>query len=571
VRATRAVILRVAIVVVAWLSLARVAGAAGPPFPPPVENQAVYDTAGVLSEETIAFAEARIDAIEERTGAEVVVYTQLVEPSVTLDEARQHAAALVGQWGVGRRGFDDGLVILLDLYRTDPRHGHVDLFAGAGYEAAFLSSSERQQVFERDMLPRLQAGDIDGAVRIAIERIDAAATPEHAAALQLARQLDAAIGLVLAPVALIGLVVWGFWNWRRYGRDPVYLDDPSIHLPAPPPDLTAASAALVVDGRTSRRALTAALLDLASRGRLSFREEKHMLGLQRKVGIELDPKTADPVTEAQRARNARRPIAEPEEYVLARIRGLGNDDDYVAPDELLGFGQHVASFNEKLEQHVVDKGWFRERPSKAVGRWVLRGILAVVAGGIALGVGFKFISAGLVLIGGAALVGGLVLLVISRSMPAVTIPGAMIRAMLAAYRRTLQKTMAEARSMQQVVFEARLGWLETPDQAVVWGLALGLQDEIEEVMERTFNDIRAGLAPESTYVPSWYAAGSSGGSGGSGGAPATGSLMSSSAIPNLGGMMAALGTIGNSPSSSGSGGGFGGGSSGGGSSAGGSF
>jgi hypothetical protein len=45
-----------------------------------------------------------------------------------------------------------------------------------------------------------------------------------------------------------------------------------------------------------------------------------------------------------------------------------------------------------------------------------------------------------------------------------------------------------------------------------------------------------------------------------------GSIFSGSAVPDVGGMMSALGTIGNSPASSsgGSGGGFGGGSSGGG-------
>ena len=75
-------------------------------------------------------------------------------------------------------------------------------------------------------------------------------------------------------------------------------------------------------------------------------------------------------------------------------------------------------------------------------------------------------------------------------MPAVTMPGAMIRAMLAAYRRTLQKTMEQARSMQQVVDEAGLDWLETPDQAVVWGTALGLQGEIEEVLKRSLEDVR---------------------------------------------------------------------------------
>ncbi|HEY7524696.1 MAG TPA: TPM domain-containing protein [Candidatus Limnocylindrales bacterium] len=534
----------------------------------------MYDTAGVLDPATIAYTEGKIDAIEGRTGAEVVVYTQVVPDGVTAEEAESHALALLNQWGVGRAGFDDGLVILLDLEASDTCHGQAQLYGAEGYRAAYLSNAERQQIFEHEMLPLLRGCDLDSAIRVAIDRVDAAATPAHAAELQRARQIDAAIGLVGAPIVGFGLVLWGLWSWRQFGRDPVYLDDPSIHLPAPPPDLTAASAALVRDGRTSRRALTTALLDLASRGRLAFREEKHLLGLQRKVGIEIDPPAGDPTTEAQRARNARRPIADPEEFVLEKVRGLGKGGGYVEPEELPAFGSQVSTFNDKLERHVVSRGWLRERPSRAVARWLVRGIVAIVAGVIAVIVGVNLPSAGVVMIGAAGAVGGLVLLLIAPSMPAVTIPGAMVRAMLAAYRRTLLKTMAEARSMQQVVFEARLGWLETPDQAIVWGLALGLQDEIEEVMERTFNDIRAGLAPSSTYVPTWYLAGAADGSGGSGGSGGSaGGLMSSSAIPNLGGMMAALGTIGNAPSSSGGsgGGGFGGGSSGGGGGAGGGF
>jgi Predicted membrane protein len=156
--------------------------------------------------------------------------------------------------------------------------------------------------------------------------------------------------------------------------------------------------------------------------------------------------------------------------------------------------------------------------------------------------------------------------VFAQAMPAVTMPGAMIRAMLAAYRRTLQKTMAQARSMQQVVDEAGLDWLDTPDQAVVWGTALGLQSEIEGVLSRSLEDVKTGQASGVVpYFPVWYQTSSgtpfmSSGAGGSGGG-----LFSDSGIPDVGGMMSALGTIGNSPSSSGSGGGgFSGGSSGGG-------
>ena len=61
----------------ATLVLTAVAAAAGPPFPDPIDTVAVYDTADALRGATEAAIEERIDAIEARTGAEVVVYTQV--------------------------------------------------------------------------------------------------------------------------------------------------------------------------------------------------------------------------------------------------------------------------------------------------------------------------------------------------------------------------------------------------------------------------------------------------------------------------------------------------------------
>ena len=151
----------------------------------------------------------------------------------------------------------------------------------------------------------------------------------------------------------------------------------------------------------------------------------------------------------------------------------------------------------------------------------------------------------------------------------------MIRAMLEAYRRTLEKTMAQARSMDQVVERPRSRWIETPDDAVVWGVALGLQDEVEAVLERTADDLQAGRSRRrlpARLVRQQLGRRRRRRRRRGGWAPG---LMSSSPIPNFGGMMAALGTIGNSPSSSGSGGGgggfSGGGSGGGGGGSGGGF
>jgi uncharacterized membrane protein YgcG len=557
------------ITVAAILLLPVVAAAAGPPFPDPVDGQAVYDTAGILSESAIADAEATIDALENRTAAEIVVYTQLVDYGVTYEETESRARALIDQWGVGRRGFDDGLAIFFDI---DPsmEHGQVNLYAAPGFETTFLTNAERQAIFDDDMLPFLRNADFDGALDIALQRIDAAATPENAARLETARQVNAVLGLVGAPIAFLGLAGWAFVSWRRFGKDPVYLDDPSILMPAPPPDLTAASGAVVMDGGTSRRALTTAMLDLASRGEISFREDRGLLGLSNKVGVHIGRPELDTVEEARRALNARRPIGPAEEYALRELRELGaaGTQGFIESDELPKFGTSVPLFNTKLEAHVVQKGWMADKPSKVVGRWTAKGVLAIVAGAVALIAGISIPISGLVLIGIATIAGGIVIVGFAQGMPAVTMPGAMVRAMLAAYRRTLQKTMEQARSMQQVVDEAGLAWLETPDQAVVWGTALGLQGEIEGVLQRSLEDVRAQPSMAGmTYFPAWYSTseGSSmahGMAAGSGG-----SIFSGSAVPDLGGMMSALGTIGNSPASSGGsggGGGFSGGSSGGG-------
>ena len=460
------------------------------------------------------------------------------------------------------------MVIFFDI---DPslEHGQVQLYAAPGFEAAFLSNAERQSIFENDMVPLLRNADFDGALEVALRRVDDAATPEHAASLERARQVNAVLGLVGAPVALLGLSGWAFVNWRRFGKDPVYLDDPSILMPAPPPDLTAASGAMVMDGGTSRRALTTAMLDLASRGSLSFREEKGLLGLSHKVGVDMSPVKADDIEEAHRARNSRRPLGPAEELALKKLHALGADQEgnYLTPDELPKFGPYVDDFNKALEGHVVQRGWFVEAPSKVTMRWAGKGTLAIVAGVIALIAGWTIPISGLVLIGIGIIGGGIVILLFAKGMPSVTMPGAMIRAMLAAYRRTLEKTMAQARSMQQVVDEAGLSWLETPDQAVVWGTALGLQHEIEGVLSRSLDEAKAaGTSSSAIWFPAWYR--SSDGQSLAGGAAAGsgGGLFSDSGMPDIGGMMSALGTIGNSPSSSGGGGGggFSGGSSGGG-------
>ena len=541
---------------------------AGPPFPEPQTDRVVYDFANILSPETEASVSATITAIEQRTGAELVVYTQH-KPGSTEESTERDAIALIDQWGVGRAGFDDGMAVMWNTNRQTclpgvSGNGQIQLYGAPGYAAAYASNEDRQDIFDNVMVPRLQACDEDGALRAAVGRLDALATPEHASFLNMVRQLNALVAVGGVALAVL-IIAWAVFSWLRYGKDPVYLDDASILMPAPPPDLTAASGAVVWEGSATRRALTTAMLDLASRGYITFVEEDAgLLGLGgKKAGTQINPvETNDPYV----LRNRRRPLSKAEEYAYQELGDIARaaGSAYIAPDEMLKFGSKVDTFNTRIESHVVDKKWFAERPSKVTRRWAGRGTLAIVGGVISVIVGFSLPSSGLVVVGGGLVAAGIFLLLIARAMPARTMAGAMIFAMLAAYRRTLQKTMEQARSMQQVIQEAHLDWLETPDQAVVWGTALGLHREVEQVLGRSAEDAQHGVTTYNPWLPAWYASSSSSAGTDAGFGGLAPGVFSSGALPDFNGMMNVLGTIGNSPSSSGSSGGFSGGGSGGG-------
>jgi len=558
-------ILAVLFAVAAWLapvSPARAETPPGPPYPDPAVGQAVYDRAGLFDAPTIAKAEATIDRIEERSGAEVVVYTQ-VKPGATTESTEEDAIALIDQWGVGRQGFDDGLAILMNVYTeaSGRVRGQVQLYAAPGFRALYLTNDERQRIYEEEMLPRLRDQQFGDALLVALTRIDTAATAERAGQLQLARQLDAVIGIIGGLGSFLLLTGYAFFHWRRYGRDPYVVDSPSIYLPAPPAELTAAGGALLHDGSSSRRTLTTALLDLASRDELAFRTKDRLIGND-EVTVELHrPNVDDPRIRL----NRRNPMSPAEEYALDELGDESEPEGGVRVLDkaaLLQFGKSASGFDERLEAELVRRGWFTAAPGKVTSRWRLISVVEGVAAVVAFWVGSTIPSGGFTLLALGLGAGGVFTFILAGAMPARTLPGATMKAMLAAYRRTLQAVLSGARSMDRVIEDPRLAWLETPDRAVVWSVALGLHDQAQEVLQRSIEDLRARRVG-AAYLPAWY--GTSGGGGGEGGwggvAPG---VMSSSPIPNLGGMFAALGTIGNAPSSSGSGGGFSGGSSGGG-------
>ena len=557
---------------------AAIAAAAGPPFPDPVNDQAVYDTAGILSPAAEQQLETTIDAIEVRSGAEVVVYTQ-VDPFISEDENLENARALVDQWGIGRSGFDDSLVLMIGL-NDDLVHGKVSLFGGSGFLGAYADEGTLQGIVDSDFVPLALSGNLEGATLATIAAVDDRVTPGGRERLQTMRVVNAGLGIVGAPLALLGTIGWAWWTWRREGDDPELIDSPSILMAGPPADMTPALATVVREGRASQHTVNTLLAELASSGRISFENLDRVHGMH--SDDDPDP-LKDPAIVVHRDGDGdRAPIAGPENEAWDGIRRLAGDDERLTRERLWRLNSTLGPVKGAVEYDAVKLGWLARMPGPSIGRMTGIGLGIVVIGAGIIGLGIFVPMSGAVLLGGALVLGGIATIGFGRAMSQRTDAGAYVDAMLTAYRRTLRKTMEQAQSMGEVVEQPEIAKLaDTPDKAVVWGMALGLHDEVAALLARGLEEQRRTTgSPAGAFYPGWM--GSSPSSAWSGAAEAggmtmgSGSAFSDSALPDIGGMFDALGTVGSSPpsssSSSGSGGGgFSGGGGGGGGGGSGSF
>jgi uncharacterized membrane protein YgcG len=540
----------------------------GTNFPAPAADQAVYDPAGALSSQTEADLESRIDAIESRSGAEVAIFVRVI-PDITEEANFADARRLIDEWGVGRQGFDDGFVILLTFFDASFEHGWLSTYAGSGFKAVYLSEAAQTTLRDAYIVPAIRTGDVGSGLVAAIDAVDARVTPENTSRLESYRTVNALIGVPGGLLALVLTLGLAFLNWRRYGDDPELTDSPSILMAGPPAEMTPSLATVLRQGRASQESINTALVDLAGSGYIAFRN----LDQVRKVKSddEANP-LIDPAIDVLPLPDDRKNLGAPEAEAYEAIRSAGLNDGIVTRHALWRLNDDLGPIKETQEKEAVRLGWLTRRPTPMIVRWIAIGVGELVLAGALTFFGFIVPLSGLTLLGLAFAIGGIGTVAMGAAMSQRTSKGAYVDAMLKAYRRTLQKTMQQARDMNQVVEDPQVRTLaETPDKAVVWGIALGLQAEVARVLERTLADQRETATGTSGggYYPIWLGSGSSSslsdGSMGSGGG-GFGGLFSGGGTPDVGGMFGSLGSIGSSPASSSSsgGGGFGGGGGGGG-------
>ena len=147
-------------VVLAGVSAARL-NAAETPIPPPPARW-VTDTANFMSPGARSSLDSRLAAYGQSTGHQLIVYIGQTTGDAPIDD---WAVRAFERWKVGRKGIDDGLVLFVMAADRKLR-----IEVGYGLEAQ-VPDAIASRVINDVIVPRIQAGDRDGAVTSGMDAV----------------------------------------------------------------------------------------------------------------------------------------------------------------------------------------------------------------------------------------------------------------------------------------------------------------------------------------------------------------------------------------------------------------
>ncbi len=167
----------------------------------------VVDQAELLSPEQETALDSELQAIDQKTGHQVVVATV---KSLDGYDIADYGIGLGREWGIGRKGLDDGVILLV---APNDRRVHI----GVGYGLnAVMTDIHAGRIIRNDITPRFKEGDfaggIDAGVKAISEQIQL--TPEEAAARAAqieAEERDRADDGDIGGLIFIGFIVFFFF------------------------------------------------------------------------------------------------------------------------------------------------------------------------------------------------------------------------------------------------------------------------------------------------------------------------------------------------------------------------
>ncbi len=132
----------------------------------PVPPRLVNDFAGILTSDQINTLETKLLAYSDSTSTQIAVV--IVQSLNGLDKA-DFATRIGQEWGVGKKGSDNGGVILIKP-KTANEKG--DVFIGTGYGMdASLTDAVINRITDLEMIPYFKNNDYYSGIDVAINRI----------------------------------------------------------------------------------------------------------------------------------------------------------------------------------------------------------------------------------------------------------------------------------------------------------------------------------------------------------------------------------------------------------------
>jgi uncharacterized protein len=164
----------------------------------------VNDYAGVFSGDQASRLNQKLGRFEQHNSIQIFV--------VTIDNnggyTAEMLAPLIGErWGVGQKGLDNGIVILVDMQDRD-------MFIATGYgNEEFVTDLEAGLIVRKEILPAFKQGDyyggLDSATDVLISLLDGEYTPKEYRDRVSSGGGGAGIGGVIFMIILFSLIFGG--------------------------------------------------------------------------------------------------------------------------------------------------------------------------------------------------------------------------------------------------------------------------------------------------------------------------------------------------------------------------
>lgn len=156
------------IVALLLIGLAVMAGAAEVPIPPSPSRWAT-DATGFLSSGARGDLDSRLEAFQRATGHQVLVY---IAPTTGDTPTEDWTVRAFAAWKIGSKGLDDGLILF--VFAQDKK---VRIEVGYGLEGV-VPDAVASRIINEVIVPRIQAGDRDGALAAGVQALLGVVAPE---------------------------------------------------------------------------------------------------------------------------------------------------------------------------------------------------------------------------------------------------------------------------------------------------------------------------------------------------------------------------------------------------------